>query len=174
MGMKKQTIREGDFFRFYYKPEYREEVEKKWYSGYLRHCFEGILHARKIENELKLVDTFWGLSGDGRIFSEKEAKEQGTLEFVFNIGDVEKISERDLLYYSDNDLFTVSEQHACVPSCVFNFKRKGAEKSNEKMLKTVNDQIREQHKKVEYAVDELKRLAVKKEKIENGDMDVYL
>lgn len=171
---KKHEIKEGDFFRFHYTDKYREEAERRWYSGYLRHCFEGILHARVIGTELRLVDTYWGLSGDGQSFSEKEARERGTLEFIFNIADVEKIPEHERVYYSDDDLFSVSEQHACVPSCVFHFKRKGAEKSNKKMLAVVNEKIREQHKKVDYAIDELKRLAVKKEKIEGGDINIYL
>ena len=172
--MKKHTIKEGDVFKFHYSQEYRAEAEKKWYSGYLSHCFEGILIARSTDTGLRLVDTFWGIGGDGKSFSEKDAREIGELTFYVNLDEIEKINERDTEYYDDKDIFRISNQHACVPSCVQYFKRKGAVKSATKMLEVINEKMRDKRKDIQYAIDSLERMAVEKAKIENGDTKAWL
>lgn len=172
--MKKLKTKKGDVFSFRYNEATHAKMEKDWYAGYWRHCFEGTLVARDVDGEIRLVDTYWGIFGDGKSFSEKEALEKGSIEFMFNLEEVEKVDSHDRLYYRDEDLFQISEQHACVPPCAHTFKLKGAEKNNEKMIVTVNEQMSEQRRKIEYASDELQRLAVKKHRIEGGDLTVYL
>lgn len=167
--MKNQAIKVGDIYDFRYNQAERDRL-----SFSAHHCFEGMLHAQLINGSIMLVDTYWGIKGDGRVFTPSEARQQGTLTFYVNLSEIESIKEHECLYYDDNDLYRISEQHACVPSCVHHFKRKGAERSNKKMLAVVNEQMREERKKIDWAVDKLQRLAITKEKIEGGDLTQYL
>jgi hypothetical protein len=161
--------RVGDVFRFRYN---REQSEKLGFSA--THCFEGTLHARQNGDRLILVDTYWGISGDGRMFTLEEAERKGTLTFYCNLNDVERIDRHDQVYYADDDLFTVSEQHACVPRCVHWFKRKGAVRNAEKMLRVISERIEKNKHDIDSANGNLDRLAQLERQIRQGDLGVYL
>lgn len=165
----KNKIKVKDVYSFRYN---QSERDRLGYSA--NHCFESTLVAREVGGQMMLVDTFWGINGDGRSFTPTDAKKLGTLTFYVNLSDLEPIKEYEREYYDDEDLFRISEQHACVPSCIHHFKRKGAERSNKKMLSVINEKIREEKKKIDYAVDALQRLAQTKQKIEEGETSVYL
>lgn len=170
----KTKIKPRDVFKFRYSEEYRKEAEKRWYSGYLSHCFEGTLVAREYDGDIRLVDTFWGIGGDGKSFSEKEAREIGELTFYVNLDDIEKMEEHQKDYYDSVDVFTITKQHACVPSCIAYFKKKGAKKSAAKMLEVINEKMREKRKDIQYDIDALERMSVQRAKIENGDTEAWL
>lgn len=163
------TPAEGNIYLFRYNDAERERLG---YSA--THCFEGILHARNINGSIELVDTFWGLYGDGCSYTEEEARQKGTLTYYVNLSEIEPIGEHECVYYDSKDLYRISEQHACVPRCVFHYKRKGAERSINKMLSVVNARILEKRRDVEIAIDKLCQLEVTKSKIENGDITQYL
>jgi len=167
-----EQIRENDVFKFRYSPK----KEQGWDSR--THCFEGYLVARKSDDELRLVDTYWGIKGDGRVLSQEqideEVKNGGSFEFYFNLDDVEAIPDYEERNYSRDDLFRISEQHACVPRCIFHFKRKGAERSQERMLEEVNEQIRKVKSEIESKTHRLEQLAGTRAKLEAGDTSVYI
>ncbi len=167
-----EKIKENDVFHFRYN---QKTIDARGGDWQVRHCFEGTLVARlTADKKILLVDTFWGIKGDGVSGSQTEWRKKGTLQFYVNLNDIELIKDYETVYYNNEDLYILSEQHACVPSCIHNFKRKGVERSNKKMLETINEKIREEKKKIDWAVDSLQRLAVDKMKIENGDLTVYL
>jgi hypothetical protein len=163
------VIKAGDIYRFRYSVAERERMRFT-----ADHCFEGLLHVRELNGELRLVDTYWGIGGDGRMFTLQDAERKGTLTFYCNLHDVEPIKEYEQVYYADEDLFTVSEQHACVPRRVHWFKRKGAERNADKMLRVLGEQVRECQQTIASATRKLADLAVTKEKIYAGNLDVYL
>ena len=159
-------IREGDVFYFRYKPE----IEKKIAFPY--ECFDGQLVAKKYtDGSIYLQDTYWGLDyPSNRIFTPEEAKEQGTLEYRFNLNDVEKGIESDLNYYHDNDVFLFNHQHGRYSEV---YVRKGAKRSKEKMLSVVNQKIKETKKKNEKLLQELIKLGELKGRIEMCDLDIH-
>lgn len=161
--------RAGDIYRFCYNAAERERLG---FSA--NHCFEGYLHARELAGGLMLVDTYWGFNGDGRAFTPAEAGKKGTLTFYCNLNDVEPIKDYEQVYYSDADLFTVSEQHACVPRCVHWFTRKGAVRNAEKMLRVISERIANAERKIKYATDDIQQFTEKRQQVEAGNLEVYL
>lgn len=166
----KRTIRAGDFYRFRYN-----ESERKRLGFSANHCFEGTLYAVVKGDEIMLVDTYWGIgSTGGRAFTQHRAEQQGTLTFYFNINDTEPIKEHETVYYADADVFAVSEQHACVPRCVHYFKRKGAERNQEKMLTVIDGRIKDRQREIDSAKSSLIQLNELRRAVESGDLTVYL
>jgi len=163
-------MRADDIYRFRYNGA---ESERLGFSA--NHCFEGLLRARPFENgEYLLIDTYWGIEGQGRSFTPKEAEAKGTLTFYCNLEDVEPIKEYEQAYFADDDLFTVSEQHACVPRCVHWFKRRGAMRNADKMLQVISGRIAENERNARFATDNLAKLASLREQVESGNLEVYL
>ena len=167
--MVKQTIRAGDVFSF----SYHSTGEQGWDSR--THCFEGTLIAQEVDDRMILVDTYWGI-GDtsGRRFSLEDAEKQGTLTFRFSLNDVEPIQEWEREYYADDDIFRISRQHACIPSCVAWYKRTGVQRSRDKILDVLRQKIHEQRREIECAVGRIERLAGVQAKVEAGDTNVYI
>lgn len=163
-----EEIRVGDIFRFRYNA-----AESKRLSFSATHCFEGTLQVRG-DAEPILVDTYWGIGGSGRSFTLEEAQRKGTLTFYCNLNDVEPIKDYEQVYYADEDLFTVSEQHACVPRCVHWFKRKGASHNADKMLRVIQERIRTRKSDVDSAIHDLDRLAQLEQQVSEGQLEIYL
>ena len=139
------TLKIDDVYRFRYNAAERERLG---YSA--SHCFEGMLCVRETPEGLILVDTYWGINGNlGRRLTLEKALKLGELTFSFNFNEVEPIREDDQVYYNDDDLFTVSEQHACVPRCVHWYKRKDAIRSKSKMLRIIDEHAQNSHREVE-------------------------
>lgn len=166
-----KEIRKNDVFKVWYKTN-KEEL----YPGSLRHCFEGTLVAIEDDKEgLIFVDTYWGI-GDrqGKEFTFSEMMQKFEVNYYCNLDDLEPSKEDVIKYYDNKDVYTISRQHACVPSCIYYFIRKGSSRSKDKMLSMVNEQIQKAKKEIEYAVREVEMLSEKKEKINSGDVNVYL
>lgn len=168
--MKK--IKKNDVYRFSYSPK----KEQGWDSR--THCFEGYLVAREVGDDLKLIDTYWGVYGDGRILSrekiDQEVKKGGSFEFYFNLDEVEKIEEYEEKYFDSKDIVRISEQHACVPRCVFYFKKIGAVRSKHRMLEEIDEQIRQKTHTIEFQTSMIQRLKETREKVEAGDTAQYI
>lgn len=163
-------MKANDIYKFQYNAAERERL-----SFSADHCFEGTLRARPFEDgSYLLIDTYWGIEGNGRSFTPEEAELKGTLTFYCNLDDVEPIKDYEQAYYADDDLFTVSEQHACVPRCVHWFKRKGAVRNADKMLRVIAQREDDAHRQAESAADNLIRLDALRRQIQSGDLEVYL
>jgi hypothetical protein len=152
-----------------YSFRYNEEEIKKRFEPY--HCFDGQLVVKKRHDEsLYLVDTYWG-SGDNRVFSLEKALKEGTLTYKCNLDDVETIREHEFGYYADDDLFNLSHQHGCYKHYA---KKKGVERSKEKMLETINKKISETEYEMDYAARNIISLNERKQKIIDGDLTTYI
>ncbi len=121
-------------------------------------------------DELILMDTYWE-SGGSKYFTPEEAREKGVLTFRFNTADVEKANEDVGKYYSREDWFNFSYQHGCYPRYVL---KKGAKKLKDRMLETINEKLREAHSDLASAARRIEELAADRQKIESGDLRVYL
>lgn len=159
-------LREGDVYSF----RYNEEETKKRFEPY--HCFDGQLIVRKYGEggEMRLVDTYWG-SGDNRTFTLEEALNKGHLAFKCNLSDVEEIREWEKIYYDDSDLFDLSTQHHCHNRYA---KRKGAERSKEKMMLTLLDKITSSQHKIQSLQKDIERAEENLKKLEAGDTSIYI
>ncbi len=130
----------NDLYRFQY--HYKEgERDRYW-------CFDGKLVVKaRSDGTLYLHDTYWGGSG-GRTFTPEEAAEQGTLTFVCNLDEVEKIEGYQVPLYAEGDVFNLSHQHNCYPSFA---KRKGALRSRDATLAHLRRKLEEAHDKLRSA-----------------------
>src|ERR1051325_4089891 len=121
--------KDGDVYQFVYSEESWKRAKSGVGHGDLRWCFDGQL----IFRDGLLCDTYWGLDwrGDtGRYFTIAEAVAKGTLTFVCNLNDVEKIPDYDFPLYAAGDAFNLTHQHGCYKYFV---KRRGAKKDAELM-----------------------------------------
>lgn len=156
----------NDVFDFRYN---EKELKERFM---LNHCFDGQLIVRQgREGKLILHDTFWGINnGESRQFEIEEAEKLGSLKFVTNLDDVEKIQEWEVNYYADEDVFNLSYQHGCYK---FFVKKNGAKKSKDKMLSVIQRKIAEKRNELNSLASELEQLSVKRHRIENGDLSVF-
>lgn len=152
-----------------YKFQYNEKHRTQMYDPY--HCFDGQLIA-KIGNVgyLYLEDTYWN-SGGNRRFPLEQALKQGTLTYICNLDEIEKISESDMSYYADEDVFDLSTQHHCYKAF---YKRKNAEKSFDKMERVLIRKIEEIEHNISWQNSSLIRAKEDLEKLRHGDMNIYL
>jgi hypothetical protein len=143
--------KDGDVFQFTYSQESWESARRGIGHGDLRWCFDGQLVFR----DGLLCDTYWGLNwrGDnGRYFQVGEAQAKGTLEYVCNLNEVEKIPHYDYELYADGDAFNLSHQHGCDRYYV---KRRGARKDAARMIAAVHKKVEDARHEVERAVRNL-------------------
>jgi len=167
-------IKLNDVYSFQWNEKYyKEHHDPNW-------CFDGQLIVRQRENgELYLADTYWGschngkwgLDGSSKTFMLEKLLKLGTLKFKCNLDDIELIERWELDYYDDKDLFDLSYQHRCYPRY---FKRKCAEKSIEKMERVLKNKIESTERVIKCDTDELQRLKDKLEKVQNGDIEIYI
>lgn len=167
------AIREGDVFRFRYSAERAPK-----HMPY--HCFDGQLIAfKQPDGSLLLRDTYWLYAhpdfkerSDTRSFTEDDARERGELEFVCNLGDVERVEKDRTLYYDDGDVFDLSHQHRCYPYFAI---RKGAERCPEKMRREIASKIQDAERRINSAKWEIERMHGYAAKVDAGQLDeVYL
>lgn len=154
----------------YYNFRYNEAETKRIFEPY--HCFDGKLIVKEnYKKEFILVDTYWS-SSDNRTFTLERALNEGTLEFVCNLDDVEEIKQYDLIYYADEDLFNLSYQHGCYKRYA---KRKGAVRSREKMLRIIKERISEAEYKLRSAQNSIEQLNKVFEEVKEGDINkIYI
>jgi len=156
----------NDVFLF----EYNEDMIEKFGQQSLYWCFDGILVAKKKNNEIILIDTYW-LSSQPKIMTLEEVKRKGKLKFLFNLDDVIETDRSALKYYNNEDIYILNAQHGYETKY---YLKKDAKKSQSKMLETVNNEIDEAKQKIERLQQQLNILIDKKEKIEAGNLDVVL
>lgn len=166
-----RDIRDGDVFKF----QYKSINEQGW--DYRTHCFEGILVARRVSelNQWILCDTFWSVDGTGgKTFTIDKAVSLGDISFSFNLNDVEKISYEERVYYSDNDIFRISTQHGCTPSCIHLYKRKGAQRNRDKMLQVLHQRLTDARRTIQSELSHIEHTAGLVRIVEDGNLDVYI
>jgi hypothetical protein len=154
---------------------YNEAELKARFSPY--HCFDGQLVVKvNSKGEKYFVDTYWASKYDGFVSSQgvesktiDEALSQGELTFVCNLNDVEEIKECERKYYDDEDIFDLSYQHHCYSYFV---KRKGAVRSQAKMLQSIKTKIEEAEYKKQSAERDIVKFNEILKKIEAGDTSV--
>lgn len=170
MKEKKQllkNIKENDVFHARYK--LRECGDQK------DHCFEGLLVAMMREGEMMFVDTYWGLKRwDNKKWNFKQLKENFHFEFYCNLDDLEKKDKTAELYYDDKDIFILHDQHSCVESCRYYYTKKGAVRSQKKMIATLDKKIADAKSDIDWRVREIERESAKRKEVENGNLEVYI
>lgn len=140
-------MKDNDVYNFSYNDVERQKAARGW-GGALDHCFDGQL----IVKNGTLFDTYWGFDprGDcGRRFTEAEALGKGTLTFVCNLDDVEKISEHLYPQYEHGDAFNLSHQHGCYKYFVV---KKSVKKSVKKQLAILDERIRKAKSEADFAM----------------------
>lgn len=159
-------IKEKDIFNFQYNPR----QEQGWDSR--THCFDGRFLAIKEDDQILLVDTYWGY-GDkqGRIFTQEKAEALGKLTFVANMEDLEKSDESCYSYYDDSDCFNLSYQHGCYKKYAI---KKGAVKSKEKMLQILKQQMQKAKRELESIGHRIEDLSKDITLVEGGETDIYI
>lgn len=172
-----RELKIGDVYHFNWSSK---ERSKEGYPGSLNHCFEGLLvvmeypkwksEKDKYENEIMLVDTYWGINNtNNKAFTLEEAERRGTLELYCNLNEIEKVGYYERDEYDDKDLFTLHEQHACVQSCIYYFKKKGAKKSVKKKISCLKKEIQSDKDEIEYRKRNIENLSNQIKKLkENG------
>lgn len=159
------NIKENDVFNF----RYNTEEAKKRIAPY--HCFDGILIATKYgETDLRLVDTYW-YSVENITFTLEEAIEKGSLTFLCNLDEMLDIKEWETLYYDDEDIVELNIHAGYRNRFLI---KKGVQRSQAKMLKSIKQKIEDEHIKIRYAENSLKLHNETLKKIEAGDTSVYL
>lgn len=171
----KVKLKIGDVYNFNWNAE---EYNKQSWQGSLRHCFEGLLvvmeghvynnKTSKYDKKIMLVDTFWGINREenNQRFTLEEAQKRGTLNYYCNLNEIEKVEKYHLDNYDDNDLFRLHDQHACVDSCVYWYKKKGAKKSPQKKIKVLQEKINKEKSDIEYSVRHIESMSAEIKELE--------
>lgn len=165
-------LKVNDVYRF----RYNEEEVKARFEPYW--CFDGQLYVwlNEYDGKLYLIDTYWDYlgsepHGDSKCFTLEKLLEQGTLEFICNLDDVEKCSEHEALYYDDTDVFNLSRQKRCYREF---YKRKDAEKSITKIKDILMEDIEYIESKISSLEGDLRWTKEKLASAESGDMNVSI
>ena len=157
-----------------YKVRYKEEYKKTQspHTNY-SHCFEGFgVVTQHKDNYLILSDTYWGIGRtDGKSFSLEDIGNKVEIEYYCNLDQIEDIYERDLLYYEDEDVYRITDQHGCFPRCVHYFKLKTASKSVKKIKHSIERKISDLEYTIKSSKSEIERHRASIEKMENGDIE---
>lgn len=166
-------VKEGDVFWFSFNEVYRKK------HSYTDHCWDGQLVAKFSEARgMYFIDTYWASKHDGfthyqdvKNISIEDALKNGELSFLCNLNDVEEINERDLMYYSDEDVFNLSYQHRCYKYFV---KKKGAARSQDKMIETLKAKIADAEYQIKRGQDNVKWYGDKLTEVEAGNIEIYI
>ena len=168
-------IKHNDIFRFQWSPK----KEHGWDSRY--HCFQGTLRAdrkRKKDGELCLIDTYWGIHGNGRVLTpvqiSNEISNGGSFKYYCNLDEVDLIDDFDVCYYKNEDIYTISSQNACHPSCINHFLRRGATRDAQTMINYIKGEIENSQNDIRYAENNIRILTEKLHEVESGNVEVHL
>jgi len=158
-------MKERDYYSFRYNTEYTQNAFEPY------HCFDGRLIAKKDSSgRIILVDTYW-ISSSNRTFTWKEAKTQGSLEFICNLNNVDDTHEGNLIYYSDRDIFDLSYQHGCYKKYAI---RKGADRSKTKILSVLKNKITDAEWKIASSKREIETALKNIGEIKRDNLDIYI
>lgn len=157
-------VKIGDVFNFRFKTvDTKPGIDPYW-------CFDGQLVA-ELENDgdIILFDTYY--SYDRKAWTIEELKSKGELKFRFNTNDVTVVDKHKLNYYDDSDWFDFSYQKHCYKRYVL---KNEAIKSKSKMTQVVMDIMKNERSKIDNSIYQLQKYHLMLDKIENGDLDVYI
>ncbi len=157
-------MKERDYYLFNYNAEHTQNAFEPY------HCFDGRLIAKKVGGRIILVDTYWG-SSSNRTFTWKEAKTQGSLEYICNLDNVDDLHKASRIYYSDRDIFNLSSQHGCYEKYAI---RRGAKKSKTKMLSVLKQKISDAKSTIGFSEREIQSALKNIEEIKIGNLDIYI
>lgn len=159
-----ETLREGDVYRW----GYRDPNTKHGAWGDY-HCCSRIA----IVSRGRLRDTYWQI---GTSFNEcrsfgLEDLPKLELTFIANLADLEPAKEYQADYYDDADI--VNLNHSNHPSGNF-YLRKGAKRSQDKMLAVARQRLAEAEADERTAVRRRTEISQIIDQIEAGTMDGYI
>lgn len=165
-------IKVGDVFRAQYTAAYRSNNKGRD----LNHCFEGLCVARLMaktdasdSDQLVLVDTFWGINRtDNKWFTLDQVGVDIDIEFYCNLNELVSINALEARYYKPEDIFLLHDQHACVESCKYYYKRLGAERDRNVMRSFVDAKIEEAKRKINSLISDIQWHTKQGEEIERA------
>ena len=94
-----------------------------------------------------------------------QSKQNQGLGFLTPIG---------VLETDEADVIVLTRQHGCSEGCRYPFIKKGAIKSRNKMIKTLEEKINENRSSIRFAEIQIKRAKEGIDKINAGDMSVHI
>jgi len=154
---------------------YRARWKERTWGDQKDHCFEGIFVVLKKNNTFMFADTYWGIGdSSGKVFTPEQTEEKFELTYICNLDEIVSIHPYDIKYYDDNDLIYLSRQHACADSCKYYFIKKGAKRSQTKMVKVLNESIEYSKRKIEWETSSIKENSDKLAEVISGNLDIYI
>lgn len=154
------NLREGDIYRW----RYREPGDDRQWGRY--HCCSQIA----IVSGSLLRDTYWSSMSDGRRFGSERLPEL-ELTFLGNLADLEKASEHQADYYDDADIVNLNHSNSSGGNF---YLRKGAVRSQKKMLEVARQKLLESQSDHRFAAQRAEQLRATIARIESGEIDGYL
>lgn len=171
--MEASKIKVNDVFKSTFTDAYVEK-RKGWD---LRHCFEGLLVARLVGEEIVLFDSFWGVGrSDNKAFKLSEIGEKIDVQYYCNLDEIEKsnLGSDCVRYYDENDIIVLHDQHACVSSCIYYYTKKGAVRSKDKMKESFLEKIERAKQKIKGANYDIERANESLLKIDSDYLTMYI
>lgn len=154
---------------------YRARWKERTWGDQKDHCFEGILVVLKKNDNFILADTYWGIGdSSGQVYTPERAEEKFELTYYCNLDEIDEINEYKTKYYDDDDIIYLSRQHACVDSCKYYFIKKGAKRSQSKMVETLNKNIEDSKHTVDWETRKIKENADKLAEVISGNLNIYI
>lgn len=150
-------IKEGDIFRW----SYREPGDDRDYGRY--HCCSRIA----VMTKGRLIDTFWGSMSDARSFGIDDLPRL-ELTYLGNFADLEKTDEWKAEYYDDADIVNLNHSNSSRNNF---YLRKGAKRSQAKMLEVAHYKLDRAESKKRSAEHDAERLRETIAKIEAGAIE---
>jgi hypothetical protein len=162
------AMREGDIFRWRYKPERSEQIKRYSHDPYWAKSCIAVVH------DGRLVDTFWGGYGsDAASWDAWEAARDLDLTYVGNFDELTRVDEWKREYYADKDCVCLN--HSNSPKGNF-YIRKGAKRNAAKMRETAEYKLQRAKDAMESARRDIERFEAILDRIDGGaDLeDIYL
>lgn len=150
-GMK---MRDGDIYRWRYNEATLKVMNHGNNGGTTYWCCSNI--AIWDEEKGRLVDTYWGNTGDSRGWDKEGIKEKLELEFVANMNDLISVGSRaEFNNYDDSDCIDISHANMSRGGLYI---KKTAKPSIEKKRRVLLAHIEHENYKIEIHKRELERL----------------
>lgn len=102
-----------------------------------------------------MVDTYWSSGGNSFVLTDENF---GKFEFLFDLNDVEQVSQTAFYDYNEDDRWRVAMDSGGWQFPKGYFVKKGATKSKEKMLSRLNDELLSLRRQAEYIEREIARV----------------
>lgn len=165
-------MKPNDIYHIRYTQSFRDNNPR----GDLNHCFEGLAIALEVlGGGLMLFDTFWGIGNtSGKSWIQEDVDKNISIEFYCNLDEIEHIQDWEQMYYADQDLFRLTRQHACSKNCISYYKRKGAERSRDKMKASIESKAADAVRRIQFATADYDRYTKSFADLENStDLNTF-